>query len=102
MTTEMMDRQAEDFVVCVCGNAPHLDGFFCADPDGTIRELGYGPEPGWDGDTMACFGCGRVFSLTTNVVSGRMTPEMLAGALAVDLPLSPPAAPEASDERTSS
>lgn len=81
--TEMMDRQGEDFVQCPCGNAPHLDGFFCSDPDGTIRDLFDGPEPEWDGDTMACFGCGRIFSLTTNIVSGRMSPEMLAGALAV-------------------
>lgn len=79
---EHMDRQGEDSIQCPCGNASHLDGFYVSDEQGTILEGEFAPLPEWDGETMACFGCGRIFSLATNVVSGRMTPEMLAGALA--------------------
>lgn len=39
MSAEMMTRHSEDEVECVCGNRPHLDGFYCSDPDGTIRSL---------------------------------------------------------------
>jgi len=72
----------EDWIYCPCGNQPHLDGFACTDLDGTIREGEYGPEPEWDGDTTGCMSCGRVFSHETGIVSGRMTPEMLIGAIA--------------------
>jgi hypothetical protein len=80
MTTEMVTRHSEDHVECICGNQPHLDGFFVSDTDGTIRELGFGPEAEWDGETMSCWTCGRTFSLMTNEVVGHMSDEMLEGA----------------------
>jgi len=78
--TEIMGRPSEDTVECLCGNRPWFDGFYVSEADGTTREGEYGPDTLWDGETMACRGCGRIFSLTTNVVSGRATPWMLLGA----------------------
>lgn len=81
MTTETIERD-EDWTRCICGNEPAFDGFYCSDADGTIRENGYGPEAEWDEVHMSCFSCGRVFVFETGQVVGRMSAEMLAGALA--------------------
>ena len=73
-------RHAEDDIECLCGNRPHLDGFYVSDADGTIREGEMFPEPEWDGDTMTCWTCGRTFSLSTNEILGQTSDLMLAGA----------------------
>ncbi len=78
--TDKIERLAEDHIRCVCGNEPHLDGFYVSDRDGTTREGEYGPDPEWNGDTMTCYTCGVIFSLGTDDIIERATDEMLAGA----------------------
>jgi hypothetical protein len=82
MTTETITERTEDWTRCLCGNEPHLDGFVCTDGAGNSAEGEYGPTAEWDGDTMACVTCGRVFSLTTGTVIFRADPEMIAAAIA--------------------
>lgn len=82
-TVETIEIIGEDLIICPCGNQPHQDGFYCSDQDGTIRELELGPEDEWDGDTMACWSCGRTFSVTTQRVHGTMSAQMLVEAQAV-------------------
>jgi hypothetical protein len=81
--TERVER-TEDWTRCLCGNEPHLDGFYCSDADGTIRENGVDiqPEPTWDQSHMTCWSCGRTFVLETRDVVGQTSDGMLAGARA--------------------
>ena len=84
MTTPTITRYAEDAIECRCGNAPHLDGFYCSDADGTSRDADFGPTPEWDGRHITCRSCGLVVDGSTAgdpPIVGQARRETLAQAI---------------------
>jgi hypothetical protein len=79
--TETITERTEDWTRCLCGNEPRLDGFVCTNGAGNSAEGKYGPTAEWDGDTMACLTCGRVFGLVTGIVSTTVDAEHLRDAI---------------------
>lgn len=55
-----------DEINCVCGNTASADGFY---PYAGGREVE--PDEAWDGKTMFCASCRRVYDQSTGVVSSR-------------------------------
>ena len=56
----------ENWTICICGNQPHQDGFYCCDADGTSRKDCFGPTPEWDHVHVACVRCRRIINSATN------------------------------------
>jgi hypothetical protein len=52
-----------DWLVCQCGNEPHLDGFYACREDGTPIEPVIGGE--WDGSRYVCAKCYSIYNIDT-------------------------------------
>lgn len=58
-----------DWVKCVCGNEPHLDGFYpCIENDVYAVEVEPTVDGPWDGIKSLCATCGRIFEQETFTV----------------------------------
>ena len=70
MTTAEKITLDDDWMICLCGNDPSLDGFFSCLGDGTPVEPA--DLPGlWDGRRYVCARCGRIVDYQTQEVTGR-------------------------------
>lgn len=74
-TTIATERQNFEFItitdggwVCVCGNEPHLDGFFPYHDGAQVEPDADGP---WDGVHYVCAACFRIIDQTTGRVVDR-------------------------------
>jgi hypothetical protein len=56
-------RTSSDWLVCTCGNQPHIDGFYPCLPDGTIIEPDIDGE--WNGLLYVCQGCNAIYDIDT-------------------------------------
>lgn len=54
-------RSSSDWLVCKCGNEPHLDGFFPCLPNGEVVEPVVGGQ--WDGFTYLCTRCQSIYDI---------------------------------------
>lgn len=69
MTTERISHepQSKDAWVCLCGNMPHVYGFYPCLEDGTEVE----PMEPWWRNLYRCDKCGRIINQDTLDVVGR-------------------------------
>lgn len=60
---EKIPQMDGDWAVCLCGNEPHMDGFYPCLPDGTeVEPDADGP---WDGKLYRCAKCERIINQYT-------------------------------------
>lgn len=73
MTAQHIEEVGEDYALCLCGNATHLDGYSCSNPVGDILEdeVTGMPTDAWDGDTVLCRSCGRLFHWSDGLIIGQ-------------------------------
>jgi hypothetical protein len=64
----LCEADIADAWTCVCGNMPHIDGFYPCDRAGRLVE----PTPeDWTSGLYVCSGCGRLINPDTLEVVGR-------------------------------
>jgi hypothetical protein len=71
MTTEYatidgITGQLVDWIVCLCGNEPHIEGFYPCLPTGKVIE----PDHQWD-EFYYCERCHRIIDATSGTVTGQ-------------------------------
>ena len=64
---EGIPDQIADHVTCLCGNEPHIEGFYPCLPTGEVIE----PDNSWEHTLYYCERCHRIIDLTTGVVTGQ-------------------------------
>lgn len=70
-----LERTANSWLVCECGNEPDIDGFYTCRPNGEmVSPEATGP---WDGRSYLCYRCGDVYDITTLEQIGEASEEVM-------------------------
>jgi hypothetical protein len=62
-----------DWTVCLCGNEPHIEGFYPCLPTGEVVE----PDHQWVQTLYYCERCHRIIDMITGTVSGQADDEIV-------------------------
>lgn len=73
-------KSSKHWLVCLCGNEPHINGFYACLEDGTMVEPDInGP---WDGHLYLCMGCGAIYDAESFDQKGQIDAAALAAQAA--------------------
>ena len=67
VTIDGITGAVADTVTCLCGNEPHIDGFYPCLSTGEVIE----PEGYWDEALYYCESCHRIINMITGAVTGQ-------------------------------
>ncbi len=65
--------QVADWTDCLCGNEPHIEGFYPCLPTGKVVE----PDHQWVQTLYYCERCHRIIDMITGTVSGHADDEIV-------------------------
>ncbi len=72
-------KSNKHWLVCLCGNEPHIDGFYPCMPDGRMVEPDINGE--WDGHLYVCAKCGGIYDAESFEQKGQIDPAAAAAQL---------------------